>query len=121
MISATGVIPATEWLNSNTEIHKTEDNFIIINELMETSCENIYSAGDCCEYQTHVEKIDSNSNNLINNFWFQMKLWNQAKIMGIFSAKSMISNGDIEKDFSFEMFAHVTRFFGYKVVIMIFY
>ena len=42
--------------------------------------------------------------------------------MGIMAAKMMIADteGDtsVELDFCFEMFAHVTRFFDYKVVLL---
>jgi NAD(P)H-nitrite reductase large subunit len=41
--------------------------------------------------------------------------------MGAYAAKCMISNGtgeEITMDFCFELFTHVTKFFGYKVVLL---
>lgn len=49
----------------------------------------------------------------------QMKLWVQAKQMGCYAAKCMFAHqtGDksLQMDFCFEMFSHVTSFFGFKV------
>ena len=47
-----------------------------------------------------------------------MRLWTQARQMGWYAAKCMAaaSAGEsIDMDFSFELFAHVTKFFIYKV------
>lgn len=35
--------------------------------------------------------------------------------MGIVAAQAMIDGPSFEGSFSFEIFAHITRFFGYKV------
>lgn len=50
-----------------------------------------------------------------------MKLWTQARQTGCYAAKSMAAACDREEifqDFCFEMFAHSTRLFGYKVVLL---
>lgn len=47
-----------------------------------------------------------------------MRLWTQARQMGWYAAKCMAADtlGEpIDMDFSFELFAHVTKFFNYKV------
>ena len=61
-----------------------------------------------------------------------MRLWCQARQMGSYAAKCMISHTSnhmhvistllycvvgepVLMDFCFELFAHVTKFFGYKV------
>ena len=55
---------------------------------------------------------------------FQMRLWTQARQMGLYSAHCMsteLENSGIEKqvlDFCFEMFTHVTKFFGFKVILL---
>ena len=52
------------------------------------------------------------------NFMFQMRLWSQARQMGHYAAKCMRAHQlkePIEMDFCFEMFAHITKFFNYKV------
>lgn len=57
-----------------------------------------------------------------------MRLWTQARQMGLYAGKSMylsVQNEltpseaeDVDLDFCFECFSHVTRFFGYKVVLL---
>lgn len=57
-----------------------------------------------------------------------MRLWTQARQMGLFAGKSMymsVFNEDnpdeaeeVELEFCFENFSHVTRFFGFKVVLL---
>jgi hypothetical protein len=55
---------------------------------------------------------------------FQMRLWTQARQMGLYSAHCMfteLENFGREKqvlDFCFEMFTHVTKFFGFKVILL---
>ena len=48
----------------------------------------------------------------------QMRLWTQARQMGAYAAKCMVAHSQgtaVTMDFCFELFAHVTKFFGYKV------
>ena len=77
---------------------------------MRTSDPDIYAAGDVCTAGwTH------------SYHWFQMRLWTQARQMGMMVAKMMIADTEgehIQQDFCFEMFAHVTKFFDYKVVLL---
>ena len=50
-----------------------------------------------------------------------MRLWNQASQMGDYAARSMYAeqtNEKISLDFCFEMFAHMTKFFGFKVILL---
>ncbi|XP_058276244.1 pyridine nucleotide-disulfide oxidoreductase domain-containing protein 1 isoform X2 [Hirundo rustica] len=50
-----------------------------------------------------------------------MRLWTQARQMGWYAAKCMAADAlgeSIEMDFSFELFAHITKFFNYKVVVL---
>lgn len=47
-----------------------------------------------------------------------MRLWTQARQMGWYAAKCMAAASlghSIDMDFSFELFAHITKFFNYKV------
>ncbi|KAL4232913.1 Pyridine nucleotide-disulfide oxidoreductase domain-containing protein 1 [Mactra antiquata] len=109
VVSATGVIPNTyPFRKNNFDI--AEDGGIKVNDKMQTSVKDIYAAGDVCnaswEHASH---------------WLQMRLWSQARQMGAYAAKCMVSqsnNEDIPMDFCFEMFAHVTKFFNYKVIIL---
>ena len=51
-----------------------------------------------------------------------MRLWTQARPMGGFAGLCMASSLSEQDppllDFSFELFTHVTRFFGFKVVLL---
>ncbi|CAH8533484.1 unnamed protein product [Schistosoma intercalatum] len=84
---------------------------LLVNEQMETNWKDVYAAGDCAY-----------ANWTWSPHWFQMKLWSQARQMGFQAAKSMFchSRGDhnIPLDFSFELFTHVTYFFGFKIVLL---
>ena len=47
-----------------------------------------------------------------------MRLWTQARQMGWFAGRCMAADVQtlpIELDFCFELFAHITKFFNYKV------
>ena len=61
--------------------------------------------------------------------WHQMKLWSQARSMGTYAAQSAcaqpggpLSRGGLEQQYGgglgLRLFAHVTRFFGLKVVLL---
>jgi len=47
-----------------------------------------------------------------------MKLWTQARAMGIRAACSMVDKSLTLEDFNFEMFTHVTKFFNYRVTLL---
>lgn len=53
-----------------------------------------------------------------------MRLWDQARQMGHYAAKCMAADiagqlDDIQMDFCFELFAHVTKFFDFKVISLL--
>ncbi|GFR40960.1 hypothetical protein Agub_g1624, partial [Astrephomene gubernaculifera] len=51
--------------------------------------------------------------------WFQMRLWTQARVMGSYAAHCMLGLADeLASGFNFELFTHVTRFMGAKVVLL---
>lgn len=110
VVSATGVIP-----NNNLEIRDggnfdiADDYGIKVNWKMETNLPDIFAAGDVCT-------VDWTSEH-----WFQMRLWTQARQMGMYAAKCMHSthiNETLYQDFCFELFTHVTSFFGFKVILL---
>jgi hypothetical protein len=74
-----------------------------------TASPDIYAAGDVCT----VEWVSS-------PFWFQMRLWSQARTMAMYAAHCMagLVDDELGEPFAFELFSHVTRFFGYKVVLL---
>jgi len=117
VVSATGVIPNGDTISvigeSQTGLKLSpEDGGIVVNEQMETNLERVYAAGDVC----HAEWAEK------SRHWFQMRLWTQARQMGMYLGQCMHAdweNGEKKDlDFSFEMFAHSTKFFGLKVILL---
>lgn len=109
IVSATGVVPNTSFL-ADSGIHLSPDGGITVDWKMETSLADVYAAGDVCT--TSWEAAPQ---------WFQMRLWTQAHQMGLYAAKAMVTNlkGDeLLQDFCFELFTHVTKFFGFKVILL---
>ncbi|CAG9853842.1 unnamed protein product [Phyllotreta striolata] len=109
IISATGVT-ARKSFATETALELTEFGEIKVNEHMETNVPGIYAAGDVCSANWNVAK-----------HWFQMKLWTQARQMGSYAARCMsghLNKEEILQDFCFEMFAHSTKLFGYKVILL---
>ena len=85
-----------------------EGGGIIVNEMMQSSVPEVYAAGDCA-FAGWQPKAPH---------WFQMHLWSQARQTAFQAAKSMFYHAVGEEaplDFSFEIFTHVTHFFGFKV------
>ena len=51
--------------------------------------------------------------------WFQMRLWSQARTMGQLAALSMVGMSDVvDASMFFELFTHVSTFFGFKVTLL---
>ncbi|BFZ25198.1 hypothetical protein BsWGS_28237 [Bradybaena similaris] len=110
IVSATGVVPFTDILLPSNDFELAEDGGLKVNSRMETSERDVYAAGDVCtacwEWSPH---------------WLQMRLWSQARQMGCYAAKCMVAatqGEDITLDFCFEIFAHITTFFKFKVVLL---
>ncbi|KAK2719290.1 hypothetical protein QYM36_004937 [Artemia franciscana] len=77
---------------------------------MLTSASDVYAAGDSCTVNWDTAP-----------HWFQMRLWSQARQLGAYAGLCMAQQNHGETpvlDFTFELFAHVTHFFGYKVVLL---
>lgn len=110
IVSATGVTPNTNFHVVGGSFRLGPDNGIFVNELMETSLQDIYAAGDDCFAGWKWAP-----------FWFQMRLWTQARQMGAMAGKSMAARAtsvECHADFCFELFGHVTQLFGYQVVLL---
>ncbi|CAL8133621.1 unnamed protein product [Orchesella dallaii] len=114
VVSATGVSPNCSLFKyCEQEIEKG----IFTDDAMRTSVKDVYAAGDVCFPNWTWSK-----------HWFQMRLWTQARQMGLYAGKSMFLSAqnelnpddatEIDLDFCFECFSHVTRFFGFKVVLL---
>ncbi|CAB0031031.1 unnamed protein product [Trichogramma brassicae] len=109
IVSATGVIPNSNIVGLET-LNKGNDDGFTVDWKLETSEKDIYAAGDVCSANWEIAQ-----------HWFQMRLWTQAHQMGRYAAKSMVhsfKNEEFMQDFCFELFTHVTKFFGYKVVLL---
>ncbi|XP_037771838.1 pyridine nucleotide-disulfide oxidoreductase domain-containing protein 1 isoform X4 [Chelonia mydas] len=96
--------------NQNAHLEEGEDGGLKVDKHMHSSVADIYAAGDICTASWEPSPV-----------WQQMRLWTQARQMGWYAAKCMVADSlgeSIDMDFSFELFAHVTKFFNYKVVLL---
>ncbi|XP_059086232.1 pyridine nucleotide-disulfide oxidoreductase domain-containing protein 1-like [Tigriopus californicus] len=109
VVSATGVTPNGDLISGHL-FEQTPDLGIKVDDNFRTNVLDVFAAGDVCTTTwTNAPH------------WFQMRLWTQARQMGLHVGQCM--NASLENrlqtlDFSFEMFTHVTKFFGYKVVLL---
>jgi NAD(P)H-nitrite reductase large subunit len=113
VVSATGVTPSTAWLPAELQ-RKPGDGGVIIDEQMQTSVPGVFAAGDVCCAKA-LEQASAH--------WFQMRLWTQARIMGTYAAQCMhnataAEDDRLEAGLNFELFTHVTRFYGKKVILL---
>lgn len=109
-VSATGVTPRHDFTCVPPLILSDEDEGIQVNEMMQSSNEFIYAAGDVCT--ASWQKAEH---------WMQMRLWTQARQMGSMAGRSMAAayaKETIYQDFCFELFGHVTQLFGLPVVLL---
>lgn len=117
VILAIGVNPNTEFLEKagktidekDSKIRLGKKGGIIVDQFMKTGTGNVYAAGDCAE--VNLEKSGNISK------WFQMYLWSQAMNMGIHAANCAI-NPKTEIPVYFDLFTHLTYFFGFKVCLL---
>ncbi|VIO93306.1 Pyridine nucleotide-disulphide oxidoreductase family protein [Brugia malayi] len=108
MIEATGVQPNSDlWARDCHLLNLANDGGIIVNEHMLSSVQNVYACGDVCTASWPWAK-----------HWMQMRLWTQARQMGAYCGRAMVLGDAISLDFCFEMFTHVTSFFGFKVIFL---
>jgi len=106
VVSATGVIPNTDFLGK--EFARSTDGGLLVDNQLMTNVSDVYAAGDSCTVDFPT-----------SSHWFQMRLWSQAKMMGQYMAYSLADRSDdLDLGLHFEIFAHVTHFFGYKVILL---
>jgi small subunit ribosomal protein S18b len=114
IVAATGVDPVIpKIIKSGLQLNLSkEDGGIIVDERLMSNIEGIFAAGDACSPGWQP----------VAKHWFQMRLWSQARVMGGYVARSMLAalRGEEKPllEFAFEIFAHATQFFGYKVVFL---
>ncbi|XP_072779669.1 pyridine nucleotide-disulfide oxidoreductase domain-containing protein 1 isoform X2 [Taeniopygia guttata] len=110
IVSATGVVPNVEPFLDGNNFAVGEDGGLKVDKHMHTSLPDVFAAGDICTAAWEPSPV-----------WHQMRLWTQARQMGWYAAKCMAADAlgeSIDMDFSFELFAHITKFFNYKVVVL---
>uniref|UniRef100_A0A5S6QA76 Pyridine nucleotide-disulfide oxidoreductase domain-containing protein 1 n=1 Tax=Trichuris muris TaxID=70415 RepID=A0A5S6QA76_TRIMR len=111
VVSATGVVPnISTFVTAENPFKLAGDGGLLVNNQMETNIEDIYAAGDVCTAGWDPAP-----------HWLQMRLWTQARQMGAYAGRAMASNfrGErVELDICFELFTHVTKFFGFKVILI---
>ena len=108
VISAIGVDPRPNISWVPDSILRAPDGGIQVSKDMQTSYSHVYAAGDAC---TVVEDPDS--------LWFQMRLWSQARFMGLRAAHCMLNIQDqMASDLPFDLFIHVTHFLGKRIVLL---
>ncbi|KMY91130.1 pyridine nucleotide-disulfide oxidoreductase domain-containing protein 1 [Drosophila simulans] len=109
IVSATGVWPNTDY-TCDSPLQFSDDGGISVDEMMRTNLVDVFAAGDVC---TAIWPAAMH--------WFQMRLWTQARQMGSMAGRSMAAASEGEsvyQDFCFELFGHVTKLFGYPVVLL---
>lgn len=111
VVSATGVVPNSSAVRVTPHpLTLATDNGILVNEEMGTSVQGVFAAGDVATAGWELAP-----------HWLQMRLWTQARQMGAHAGRAMAASlrGDtIPLDFCFEIFSHVTRFFGLRVILL---
>ncbi|KAG2442571.1 hypothetical protein HXX76_002656 [Chlamydomonas incerta] len=114
-----GVDPHTGWLPP--ELARGPDGGLVVGADMRTSHPAVWAAGDCCscEHWCTGGGEDGSAAQLAGPHWFQHRLWTQARVMGTYAARCMAGLSDeLASGFNFELFTHVTRFLGSKVVLL---
>lgn len=113
IIVGTGVSPNVEWTHGSGLVHGDDGGISVRPNEMKTNIgPSLFAAGDC----THVlEDLQSD--------WVQIRTWGQALAGGRAAANGMatclgIAVENIGMGLEFDVFAHSTRFFGQRIVLL---
>lgn len=110
IVSATGVTPNVDTITA-PQLEVATDGGILVDRQMRSSLAGVYAAGDVCTAGWELAEL-----------WFQRRLWTQARQMGHWAGTCMAAHWSAEPDpladARFDLFSHVTRFFGYRVVLL---
>ena len=114
VVAAAGVEPRCDWLSADVAPRSSVDGGILVDECMRTVgpyADSILAIGDACTMESRSNKLDVP--------WFQMRLWSQAAQAGAFAARVVAGVADADAfGFNYELFTHVTTFFGLKVILL---
>ena len=134
VISAIGVdaaAPNSGWIPAPRFQRSDDAGGLVVNRTMQTSGHrDVYAAGDAATIRWPVEEVLASKEGRLplenpsarRPLWFQMRLWNAARVTGAYAARCMARAVDpLEGEcggLAFELFAHVTRLLGFKVVLL---
>ena len=116
IVSAAGVDPGPNvaWLPEE-RVSRGSDGGVAVDAtfraLGDAGAKGLFAAGDaaCCD----ARRLDPSTR------WFPMRLWSQARVSGTYAARVMCGEADAQAwGFNYELFAHATRFFGVKVILL---
>jgi len=114
VVAAAGAEPRCDWLPEDVAPRSTLDGGILVDDCMRTVgpyADSIVAVGDACSMESRALRSDVP--------WFQMRLWSQARQSGSFAARVVAGECDADAlGFNFELFTHVTKFFGLKVILL---
>jgi hypothetical protein len=109
ILAAAGVVPVLPWVPEH--VRRAGDGGLAVDTHMHTSAPDVFAAGDACTLEWAAPTPQRQ--------WFQMRLWSQARATGVYAAHCMAGvQRDTGSDMAFELFTHVTRFLGKKVVLL---
>lgn len=134
LINAIGVKSNSRSFKSKTQLQLASDDGILVDKFMRTSLDDVYAAGDVCTpFTNYSNQINWLTEDIENQFrqnqiqtehWHQIRLWTQARQMGILMANSISLNikqenlDNLALYSSFDLFTHMTSFFGFKVILI---
>lgn len=140
IISALGVEPArgpVVLTSPPAEGLEQEGGWLAVDCRFRTSAPAVYAAGDGCEVRPNLDRRCPDLTEPGPPDWLQMRLWSQAKTMGQFAARNMLEDWEsggstqgqadwnpypieasMTSAFPFQLFTHMTRFFGFKVILL---
>ena len=120
VLCALGVTPDTSFLPP-TLPRGADGGLVVDRSLTSPAHPAVLAAGDAAAITASGGGAAADSDDG-PPLWFQMRLWNQARIQGMLAARAATGCLDVleaeDGGVAFEMFAHVTRCLGYKVVLL---
>ncbi|CAN8072272.1 unnamed protein product [Agarophyton chilense] len=115
IVVTTGVTANVDWLSdSSIELASFQDGrdggIVVEAGLLESSVSCVFAAGDCASVRPTGDSD-----------WFQLRLWSQALVHGRVAAQNMAGRlgfGESYAGLEYDVFAHSTKFFGKRVILL---
>lgn len=134
LINAIGVRPNSLVVETAGGLQLASDGGILVDQFMRTNLPDVYATGDVCTPFTDPAQVDRWLNETVKHHfkqhrihtehWHQIRLWTQARQMGVFVANSIALRERNEPATNlslyscFDLFTHMTSFFGFKVILI---